>query len=116
MLPPRGMGSSVFTSYFTVLPPRGMGSSVFTSYFTVLPPRGMGSSVFTSYSAPSLVQSSDGSTAMHLASSVGGVALIELMILNGARTDVRDFEGRLPLHWATIPKSPKVIATLLKVS
>ena len=53
---------------------------------------------------------------MHLASSVGGVALIELMILNGARTDVRDFEGRLPIHWAAMQKkSSKVIAVLLEV-
>ena len=53
---------------------------------------------------------------MHLASAVGGVALVELMILNGARTDVRDFDGRLPLHWATTQKRFKMIATLLEVS
>ena len=60
-------------------------------------------------------QSSDGSTAMHFASSVGAVALIELMALNGGSTDIRDFEGRLPLHWATIQKSSKVITSLLEV-
>ncbi len=53
---------------------------------------------------------------MHLASAVGGVALIELIILNGARTDLTDFEGRLPLHWATTYKGTKIISLLLKVS
>ena len=60
-------------------------------------------------------QSSDGSTAMHLAASVGALALIELLLLNGANPDVRDFEGRLPLHWATIQHNPKTITLLLQV-
>eukprot|EP00731_Ephydatia_muelleri_P019137 Em0011g1177a len=61
-------------------------------------------------------QSSDGSTALHVASYVGALSLIELMLLNGANPDIKDLEGRLPLHWATKPKSPKCIATLLKNS
>ena len=60
-------------------------------------------------------QSSDGSTAMHLAASVGTLSLIELLLLNGANPDVRDFEGRLPLHWATIQSSSKTITLLLQV-
>ena len=52
---------------------------------------------------------------MHLAASVGAVSLIELMILNGASAKIRDFDGRLPLHWATTPKTTKSIALLMKV-
>ena len=61
-------------------------------------------------------QSSDGSTVIHLASAVGAIALIELLILNDADPDIRDFEGRLPLHWATMSHSSKCAALLLKVS
>ena len=62
-------------------------------------------------------QSSDGSTVIHLASTVGAVSLIELAILNNANPDIRDFEGRLPLHWATLPlQSSKCAVLLLKAS
>lgn len=61
-------------------------------------------------------QSSDGSTALHIASFAGALSLVELMLLNGANPDIPDHEGRLPLHWATKPKSPKCISTLLKNS
>ena len=60
-------------------------------------------------------QTSDGSTALHLASAVGAISLIELMLLNGANPDIRDFEGRLPIHWATLPHSTKCAGLLLKV-
>ena len=65
---------------------------------------------------PSLSQSCDGSTALHTASYAGALSLIELMLLNGANPDIKDLEGRLPLHWATYPRSPKCISALLKVS
>ena len=52
---------------------------------------------------------------MHLAASVGAISLIELLLLNGANPDIRDFEGRLALHWATIQTSPKTITLLLQV-
>jgi ankyrin repeat protein len=52
---------------------------------------------------------------MHLAASVGALALIELLLLNGANPDIRDFEGRLPLHWATIQHNTKTITLLLQV-
>ena len=61
-------------------------------------------------------QASDGSTAIHLASAMGGVSLVEFALLNHADPDVRDFEGRLPLHWATLTQqSSKCAALLLKV-
>ncbi|CAI8010150.1 Inversin [Geodia barretti] len=61
-------------------------------------------------------QASDGSTAIHLASAMGGVSLVEFALLNHADSDVRDFEGRLPLHWATLTQqSSKCAALLLKV-
>ena len=60
-------------------------------------------------------QTSDGSTAMHLASAIGAVSLVELMLLNNASPDIRDFEGRLPIHWATLPRSSKCAIVLLKV-
>jgi ankyrin repeat protein len=62
-------------------------------------------------------QASDGSTAIHLASAMGGVSLVEFALLNHADPDVRDFEGRLPLHWATLTQqSSKCAALLLKHS
>ncbi len=60
-------------------------------------------------------QSLDGSSATHLAAFVGAVSLIELMLLNGANPDIRDFDGRLPIHWGTTPRSPKCIDVLMKV-
>ena len=61
-------------------------------------------------------QASDGSTAVHLASAVGVISLIEFAILNNADPDVRDFEGRLPIHWSTMTRqSSKCTAILLKV-
>ena len=67
-------------------------------------------------STPHLLKSSDGSTAIHLAAFVGAVSLIELMLMNGADPDIRDFDGRLPIHWGTTPRSPKCIDILMKVS
>lgn len=66
-------------------------------------------------SVRSILQSSDGSTAMHLAASIGAVSIIELLLLNGGKADVQDFEGRSPLHWATLQKGTKTFAVLLKV-
>ena len=61
-------------------------------------------------------QASDGSTVIHLASAVGAISLIEFAILNHADPDIRDFEGRLPLHWSTLSShSSKCPALLLKV-
>ena len=40
---------------------------------------------------------------------------MELLILNGANPDVKDIDGRLPLHWSTHPISIKPIDLLLKV-
>jgi len=60
-------------------------------------------------------QSGDGSTALHLAAYQGAVSLVELLLLNGAQADIRDKDGRLPLHWATHPSSIKCINTILKV-
>lgn len=53
---------------------------------------------------------------MHLAASIGAVSVLELLLLNGARADVQDFEGRQPLHWATLQKGTKIFSLLLKVS
>ena len=62
-------------------------------------------------------QASDGSTAIHLASAVGAISLIEFALLNHADPDIRDFEGRLPLHWVTLSShSSKCAALLLKVA
>lgn len=61
-------------------------------------------------------QASDGSTVIHLAAAVGAISLIELAIINQADPDIRDFEGRLPLHWSTMMlQSSKCAALLLKV-
>lgn len=62
-----------------------------------------------------LLQAVDGSTALHLAAYAGALSLIELLLLNGANPDLRDCDGRLPLHWATKPQSIKPITELLKV-
>ncbi len=40
---------------------------------------------------------------------------MELLILSGANPDIKDIEGRLPLHWSTHPNTTKPIALLLKV-
>ena len=62
-------------------------------------------------------QASDGSTVIHLAAAVGALSLIELAIINEADPDIKDFEGRLPLHWSTMTlQSSKCSALLLKVS
>jgi ankyrin repeat protein len=60
-------------------------------------------------------QTSDGTTALHLAASIGAVSVIELLLLNGGKADVQDFEGRSPLHWATLQRGTKTFSVLLKV-
>jgi len=62
-----------------------------------------------------LFQSNDGSTVLHLAAYQGAVSLVELLLLNGAQADIRDKDGRLPIHWATHPSSTKCINIILKV-
>ncbi len=52
---------------------------------------------------------------MHMAASIGAVSMVELLLMNGANPDARDFEGRLPLHWATLQKGIKTFTVLLKV-
>ena len=61
------------------------------------------------------MQAADGSTALHMASYVGAISLMELLLMNGADPDVRDCDGRLPIHWATKPLSTKPLSLLLKV-
>ena len=50
-----------------------------------------------------------------MAAYQGAISLVELLLLNGAQVDIRDKDGRLPLHWATHPSSTKCISTILKV-
>ncbi len=61
-------------------------------------------------------QTSEGFTALHLASYQGAVSLMELLIMNGANPDVKDVDRRLPLHWSTHPGSTKPIDLLFKVT
>ena len=51
---------------------------------------------------------------LHLAAYRGAISLVQLLLLNGAQVDIRDKDGRLPLHWATHPSSIKCISTILK--
>ena len=50
-----------------------------------------------------------------MAAYQGAISLVELLLLNGAQVDIRDKDGRLPLHWATHPSSTKCISAILKV-
>ena len=50
-----------------------------------------------------------------MAAYQGAISLVELLLLNGAQADIRDNDGRLPLHWATHPSSIKCISAILKV-
>ena len=105
---------SSFLSLPSSLPPSlpfSLPPSLSSSFSFSLPP----------YLPPSALpasplKTSDGSSAVHLAASVGAVSLLELMLLNGASADQGDFEGRLPLHWATMPHSAKGIDLIMKVS
>ncbi len=61
------------------------------------------------------MQTSDGATVVHMVCATGALSLLELLLLNDARADVQDFEGRYPVHWATLQSNTKVFTQLLKV-
>ena len=63
-----------------------------------------------------LIQATDESTALHGAAYVGAVALVELLLNDGANPMVKDSDGRLPIHWSVFDKSPKCLMQLLSVS
>lgn len=60
-------------------------------------------------------QASDGSSPLHEAAYVGSLSLIELMLHNGASPELRDNEGRMPMHYATYNKSERCLSALLQV-
>ncbi|XP_062510014.1 uncharacterized protein LOC134186110 isoform X2 [Corticium candelabrum] len=61
------------------------------------------------------LQATDESTALHGAAYVGAVALVELLLNDGANPMVKDSDGRLPIHWSVFDKSPKCLMQLLSV-
>lgn len=46
---------------------------------------------------------------------MGSIALIELLLINGANPNVRDTDGRTPVHWSTASHCTKGLSLLLKV-
>lgn len=44
----------------------------------------------------------------------GSIPAVELLILNGAKLSLADFDGRTPLHHATIQNNLKLVCLLLK--
>jgi ankyrin repeat protein len=61
-------------------------------------------------------QAHDGSTVLHVASIVGSIPYMEMLLLNGSNPLIRDNDGRLPIHWSTVPTSAKPILLLLQES
>ena len=57
----------------------------------------------------------DGNSLLHFASGVQAeVEMVKLLLSRGVSPDVRDWDGRTPLHWAASAENPDVCATLLE--
>ena len=56
----------------------------------------------------------DGCTPLIKAVNSGSISAVELLLLNGAKLTRPDFNGRTPLHYATLNKNLRIVCLLLK--
>lgn len=55
-----------------------------------------------------------GNTALHIASEVGKIEVVELLISRGAEVNAIRFDGKTPLHMASYKKHPDVVRFLIE--
>ena len=60
-------------------------------------------------------KTSDGRTALHIASDSGQLPTVEYLLERGAQGAATDNKGRLPLHWASASGHSKCVRTLYKL-